>query len=446
MQVVANAHRQREFEESQNLLRGAVARYQSLSRRNLIVGKKRRPVVSIDVLAEARRNLQGVLLGARAKLHPDDYEAFQSYYYSSIDPLHLGRRGGLFDNLLGPITSGEVSLENELRWIVLRFRFEKALVDQHVQNSLAIDRELLKGEPEEALSILNAAVEELGHSIWSVQMKLALEQVVGGLEAQKAFFLEIRNKHRAGPLPYVAYQTSVRNEDRTTLHRYQEELRPRLAAMKPAALGKYLLVKLLGEWPSGRRPLAQVLRVEQGRSIIDLYETFVALAQESIRRDDLEWLRGVIADHLRLVQIEDPRLEKLRIRLGLQTRFDLKERDTCTGDALLAGRLAPAARCGRRSRREGDVWGLIYESLALAHRSGRPRRLKSSVGGLLAQVLSRSGDMTLVLGELQKAAFNLSGADLSPKFPPVLRRVLGLMFGPMRPVFPVPVGRRTRWA
>ena len=36
--------------------------------------------------------------------------------------------------------------------------------------------------------------------------------------------------------------------------------------------------------------------------------------------------------------------------------------------------------------------------------------------------------------------------DLSPKFPPVLRRVLGLMFGLMRPVFPVPVAWRTRWA
>ena len=37
-------------------------------------------------------------------------------------------------------------------------------------------------------------------------------------------------------------------------------------------------------------------------------------------------------------------------------------------------------------------------------------------------------------------------SDLSPKFPPVLRRVLGLMFGPMRPVFPVPVAWRTRLA
>lgn len=36
--------------------------------------------------------------------------------------------------------------------------------------------------------------------------------------------------------------------------------------------------------------------------------------------------------------------------------------------------------------------------------------------------------------------------DLSPKFPPVLRRVLGLMFGLMRPAFPVPVWWRTRWA
>ncbi len=43
---------------------------------------------------------------------------------------------------------------------------------------------------------------------------------------------------------------------------------------------------------------------------------------------------------------------------------------------------------------------------------------------------------------LKKAA----AYDLSPKFPPALWRVLGLLFGPMRPAFPVPVSRRTRWA
>ncbi len=36
--------------------------------------------------------------------------------------------------------------------------------------------------------------------------------------------------------------------------------------------------------------------------------------------------------------------------------------------------------------------------------------------------------------------------DLSPKSPPVLRRVLELMFGPKRPVFPVPDCWRIRWA
>lgn len=40
----------------------------------------------------------------------------------------------------------------------------------------------------------------------------------------------------------------------------------------------------------------------------------------------------------------------------------------------------------------------------------------------------------------------LSSHDLSPKSPPVLRRVLGLMFGPKRPVFPVPDCWRIRWA
>src|SRR5690606_21549211 len=36
--------------------------------------------------------------------------------------------------------------------------------------------------------------------------------------------------------------------------------------------------------------------------------------------------------------------------------------------------------------------------------------------------------------------------DLSPNSPPVLRRVLGLMFGPKRPVFLVPDCWRIRWA
>jgi len=40
----------------------------------------------------------------------------------------------------------------------------------------------------------------------------------------------------------------------------------------------------------------------------------------------------------------------------------------------------------------------------------------------------------------------INNTDLSPKSPPVLRRVLGLMFGPKRPAFPVPDCWRIPWA
>lgn len=43
-------------------------------------------------------------------------------------------------------------------------------------------------------------------------------------------------------------------------------------------------------------------------------------------------------------------------------------------------------------------------------------------------------------------AMGLIRRDLSPKSPPVLRRVLELMFGPKRPAFPVPDCWRIRWA
>jgi hypothetical protein len=61
-------------------------------------------------------------------------------------------------------------------------------------------------------------------------------------------------------------------------------------------------------------------------------------------------------------------------------------------------------------------------------------------------IASNGGDVTAGIGLYNFLRMMPIAIDLSPKFPPVLRRVLGLMFGPMRPAFPVPVALRTRWA
>ena len=67
------------------------------------------------------------------------------------------------------------------------------------------------------------------------------------------------------------------------------------------------------------------------------------------------------------------------------------------------------------------------------------RKLWDAIKDSLRELANSSGFDFYRTGQAVK------GSDLSPKFPPVLGRVRLLMFGPMRPAFPVPFGRRTRW-
>lgn len=68
--------------------------------------------------------------------------------------------------------------------------------------------------------------------------------------------------------------------------------------------------------------------------------------------------------------------------------------------------------------------------------------------GKRQQIVWIEGSYNPVMGGLRGRPLKVVviATDLSPKFPPVMRRVLGLMCGLMRPVFPEPVSWRTRRA
>ena len=55
--------------------------------------------------------------------------------------------------------------------------------------------------------------------------------------------------------------------------------------------------RLTGELPKSERALADILRVEQSHSSIDIYETFVAVVQEIARHEQqtvaVQWQQNV---------------------------------------------------------------------------------------------------------------------------------------------------------
>src|SRR5690606_37370990 len=98
-----------------------------------------------------------------------------------------------------------------------------------------------------------------------------------------------------------------------------------------------------------------------------------------------------------------------------------------------------------------EAFGLAGDLRGLSGERGRTdfaRVVLNPVGAVRPRDMRRSLWMQFQIDHLAPRGLARSGGRgaLSATSPPVLRRVLGLMFGPTRPVFPVPDCWRIRWA
>src|ERR1022692_3689968 len=268
-----------------------------------------------------------------------------------------------------------VGLEQELLWITARIAADAEKLNSF--RSVAEEIELLtfRGSFVEAIKRVEHLEQNFGVSLWSVQLRIALEHQAGGLERQKQYTAEVRKVYRRGLLGFVAYYTSVRNEDRTTLAKYADDTRSRIDKHPhfQTSVKTYARYRLIMEWPASPAGFADILQFEQSHSIVDIYETFIALVQEVLRRPPLDEMQVVLATCLRsLTKVMDFRLSKMALAISgpVDCRL-LPERDTEISDALFVGKIALAAKFARRKMRldKGgvDVWQLIYSGLVFAH-------------------------------------------------------------------------------
>lgn len=79
----------------------------------------------------------------------------------------------------------KVSLEREILWIAARINQDHATVNHFRVYAEKIEQFVLSGDHANAISLLKELESIHGASFWSVQLRIALEGVVGGLEGQK---------------------------------------------------------------------------------------------------------------------------------------------------------------------------------------------------------------------------------------------------------------------
>lgn len=401
--------------DQQNKFRGLNAQLKSR-----IFVKERR----VPLSRQLRVGLSERLLDARAALDPSQYDTFIAWVYeytnSQFADLLEAPRG--YDELSGIyVRAPSVPLERELLWLASRFAAEAGRISAFRSGVEAIETAALHGYLEPAIEALSLLQTAFGVSLWSVQLRLALEQLAGGLERQKNYAAEVRGTFRRGLLGFTTYHSSVRNEDRTTLAKYLDDITSRIerSAVYEAPLKTYLRYRLAGMWPASEQGLADILRTEQSHSLLDCYESFVAVLQQLAARPCGESLREAIAASLaKLGAIKDFRLIKLVRMFGPPVALTPFDRSTRLSDLLLTGDVAGAVRCGLRSlrgNRRVDPWEAFYLGIALGHCDGKsnPKRtlIEEIVQGI-GRIVARDGKLDDPVMQLGKLSLNLRGLPL----------------------------------
>ncbi|UST89284.1 hypothetical protein [Pseudomonas siliginis] len=367
-----------------------------------------------------RRGYRDLMLEARAVLHISSFSKYLQWcgFHIANQLPELRRYPTGYDELQGVSWSDKkVSLEREVFWITARINQDYAAINSYRNCAERIEALVIRDELDEAVEVVKSTESIHGASFWSVQLRIALESVVGGLEGQKKYTAEVRSIYKSGLLNFIAYNTSVRNEDKVSIQKYTDDISLRISdhSKYEDSVKTYMRHRLLNSWPSDNERIADVLRVEQSHSLIDIYETFISLIQYSLRNEANIELRSILISAMQQISnVNDFRLAKACLALGLPLKSVFPIRDRTVFDLLSVGDISAAFKKGlllKRLKPEvPDAWDHIYAGVALGLSSQRSKGDKlSEVSQLIASILRQDEDASTAYSKLLKITTNFSG-------------------------------------
>ena len=400
-----------------NRFRGRVS---ALKSRRFVKSRTRSPVVIF------RSGLRELLLDARAYIHPNYYEDFIEWINSQINAglaEYLNKAIG-YDELAGIYTRAPVvDFDRELLWVTIRIKSHADKLNDFISSAMAVENLALTGKAEEAIEKLQQIENGYGASLWSVQLRVALENLAGGLERQKRYSAEIRRVFKRGLLGFIAYYTSVRNEEKTTLSKYSEDIQSRIDKHQyyEPFVKAYATYKLLQELPDTEGGLADIMRAEQSHSLIDIYETYIRVAQELAKNERFTEKHELLKLCMNsLSNIDDYRIGKILIAIGSSyDTAETRKRDVNISDCLFAGDLKNATRNAIKYLNNPDhidVWQYIYAGAAYSHYKRNDDKAPVAPGDIpkaIGKILGRSNAGVESLAQLEKMVVNLGGLPIA---------------------------------
>ncbi|MEL6643312.1 MAG: hypothetical protein AAFQ79_05200 [Pseudomonadota bacterium] len=345
----------------QNQFRGIVASVRSSGFRE---------VKSADEIARQYwSSLQSLLLGARLKLQPDQYQDFISWVDAQestvLNDIRSLKKG--YEQLSGLSDSKPADLQTEILWATAVLRRHIDTLKTFRSAADKICRHVLRDEITDAIGLLNDIDTNCGVSLWSLQLRIALTNEAFGLEAQKNVVAEARAAFDRGLLGYIAYHCGVRNESRTTAERFSVTTEARIARHSNFSreVKTYLRHVLIGEFPTSHSGIADLLRVSQSHHFIDLYEDMVATLQALCLAPMSQELEIAAIGFLdAFVDLDDFRLEKIHLAIrSNDAPQGLKVMGNAVLQFIVAGEPSRALRAFSDAAKvdtEPNPWDFIY--------------------------------------------------------------------------------------
>lgn len=376
------------FKKEQNSFRGIISKYKA---------KGFHPKASRTPLSCLRSDVKSQLLEARENLHPNQFSDFLRWTKSQLKLVPEMEGSPVdYDDLWGVIRNkSELSIENELIWVSERLSLEVDKINSYLADKDKIENLIFENKATEAINIQDAQFKKIGASMCGVQIRLALENLGGGIDSQKKYSSHIRSIYKNGLLRFIGFYASMRNEPQSNIVNYLSTVKSRIRIQKnyDDNVKTYLRFQLTYDFDYTRKELADILCIEQSHSIIDIYETFLRiitlLLDAEINNATKSYIKSAIDN---ISQINDSRILKISGILGVKGK-SLNTSINTAGECLLSNKPIESVRYYRDEikHQEGvSPWTIIYSSIALSQvESTRiidfvPRNLPNLLGRVLS--------------------------------------------------------------
>lgn len=372
-----------------------------------------------------RSNVNGLYLDARVTITPNQFKSFLKWSQQQINtqlpqlthiPIGYNNLSGIYSK------APKAALEIELSWITERIIVERNKINAFLLIARKIEFHIFREEFEEAIEEIKQVEKKLGASIWGIQLRIALENMLGGVDQQKKYTSEVSKVFRTGLLAFISFYTSTRNESKTTVGKYIENTKNRINRHKffSPKVKTYLNYQLAFEAPITASGLAEILHIEQNHSLIDLFETFIFVIQEITKKEYFKKYHEKVAQCVQALDgIKDYRIDKIKILIDdsyhPSTAISLAVRDSEISNQLFSGNVKQAALLSRHINKKDyqvDPWQLIYSGCAFGHRKSNSSITTEKIQDiplLIGTLLNRNEYSFDALSQLSKIVVNLKG-------------------------------------